>query len=64
MIAAGYPLVDMMCRIYSNGRDPLKGRQLPVLYSSKENGFFSVSGNLGDPVYPGGRLGDGVRNQE
>ena len=46
LIAAGYSLVDMMCQIYSNERDPLKGRQLPVLYSSKEDGFFSVSGNL------------------
>ena len=46
LIAAGYSLVDMMCQIYSNERDPLKGRQLPVLYSSKENGFFSISGNL------------------
>jgi 2-oxoisovalerate dehydrogenase E1 component alpha subunit len=46
LIAGGYPLVDMMCQIYSNERDPLKGRQLPVLYSSKANGFFSVSGNL------------------
>ena len=36
----------MMCQIYSNERDPLKGRQLPVLYSSKETGFFSISGNL------------------
>ena len=26
LIAAGYPLVDMMCQIYSNERDPLKGR--------------------------------------
>ena len=46
LIASGYPLVDMMCQIYSNERDPLKGRQMPVLYSSKEHGFFSVSGNL------------------
>jgi 2-oxoisovalerate dehydrogenase E1 component alpha subunit len=46
LIADGYPLVDMMCQIYSNERDPLKGRQLPVLYSSKAHGFFSVSGNL------------------
>jgi 2-oxoisovalerate dehydrogenase E1 component alpha subunit len=46
LIAGGYPLVDMMCQIYSNERDPLKGRQLPVLYSSKAHGFFSVSGNL------------------
>src|SRR6266481_1187983 len=46
LIAADYPLTDMMCQIYSNEQDPLKGRQLPVLYSSKENGFFSISGNL------------------
>jgi len=46
LIAGGYPLLDMMCQIYSNERDPLKGRQLPVLYSAKDYGFFSVSGNL------------------
>lgn len=47
LIAGGYPMVDMMNQIYSNEADPLKGRQLPVLYSAKEHGFFSVSGNLG-----------------
>ena len=26
---------------------PVKGRQLPVMYSSKRGGFFSISGNLG-----------------
>src|SRR5699024_2324864 len=41
-----YPMVEMMNQIFSNERDPLKGRQLPVLYSSKEYGFFSLSGNL------------------
>ena len=46
LIAHDYPLVDMMCQIYSNERDPMKGRQLPVMYSSKEHGFFSISGNL------------------
>ncbi len=46
LIASGYPLTDMMCQIYSNERDPLKGRQMPVLYSSRETGFFSISGNL------------------
>lgn len=40
------PLVDMMCQLLSNERDPLKGRQLPVLYSIKRAGYFSVSGNL------------------
>jgi 2-oxoisovalerate dehydrogenase E1 component alpha subunit len=47
LIAGGYPMVDMMNQIYSNERDPLKGRQLPIMYSSKEYGFFSISGNLG-----------------
>ncbi len=46
LIAAGYPLVQMMHQVLSNGLDPLKGRQLPVMYSSKEHGFFSISGNL------------------
>ena len=46
LIADDYPLVTMMCQIFSNERDPLKGRQLPVLYSSKEHGFFTISGNL------------------
>ncbi len=29
LIAAGWPLVDMMCEIFSNEKDRLKGRQLP-----------------------------------
>jgi 2-oxoisovalerate dehydrogenase E1 component alpha subunit len=47
LISAGYPMVDMMNQIYSNSADPLHGRQLPIMYSSKEYGFFSISGNLG-----------------
>jgi len=47
LIAGGYPMVEMMNQIYSNEADPLKGRQLPIMYSSKEHGFFSISGNLG-----------------
>jgi 2-oxoisovalerate dehydrogenase E1 component alpha subunit len=39
-------MVEMMCQAMSNERDPLKGRQLPVLHSYKRAGFFSVSGNL------------------
>ncbi|MBA2398133.1 MAG: 3-methyl-2-oxobutanoate dehydrogenase (2-methylpropanoyl-transferring) subunit alpha [Bradyrhizobium sp.] len=46
LIAGGYSLVEMACQIYSNEHDPLKGRQLPVFYSSREHGFFSISGNL------------------
>ena len=47
LITRNWPMVDMMCQIYSNAADRLKGRQLPVMYSSKEAGFFSISGNLG-----------------
>jgi 2-oxoisovalerate dehydrogenase E1 component alpha subunit len=47
LIARGWSLVDMMCQVYSNSGDRLKGRQLPVMYSSREAGFFSISGNLG-----------------
>ena len=47
LIARDWSLVDMMCQVYSNSRDRLKGRQMPVFYSSKEAGFFTISGNLG-----------------
>src|SRR6476620_8787048 len=47
LVARGYPLSDMMCQIYSNKGDKLKGRQLPIMYSDKTHGFFSISGNLG-----------------
>ena len=46
LIARDYPLVEMMCQIYSNQGDKLKGRQLPIMYSDRERGFFSISGNL------------------
>lgn len=39
-------LVEMICQLMSNERDPLKGRQLPVMYSYKRAGFFTISGNL------------------
>jgi 2-oxoisovalerate dehydrogenase E1 component alpha subunit len=43
-------MVDMICQLYSNSHDPMKGRQLPVMYSSKKQGFFSISGNLATQV--------------
>lgn len=46
LIARGYPLVEMINQIYSNRADKLKGRQLPIMYSSKEHNFFTISGNL------------------
>jgi 2-oxoisovalerate dehydrogenase E1 component alpha subunit len=46
LIARDYPLTEMMCQIYSNQGDKLKGRQLPIMYSDRAKGFFSISGNL------------------
>src|SRR4051812_47242305 len=46
LISGGYPMVTMMNQIFSNEADPLRGRQLPVMYSSRAHGFFSISGNL------------------
>ena len=47
LIARNWSLVDMMCQIFSNERDRLHGRQMPVMYSAREAGFFTISGNLG-----------------
>ena len=46
LIARGYPLVEMMNQIYSNSGDKLQGKQLPIMYSARDFGFFSISGNL------------------
>src|SRR5690606_4520347 len=43
LMARKWPLVDMMNQVYSNTGDRLKGRQMPVFYSSREAGFFSIS---------------------
>jgi hypothetical protein len=44
------PLAELICQLMSNERDPMKGRQLPVMYSYKRAGFFSISGNLATQV--------------
>ncbi|THC45419.1 3-methyl-2-oxobutanoate dehydrogenase (2-methylpropanoyl-transferring) subunit alpha [Massilia sp. Mn16-1_5] len=50
LMAREYPMVDMICQLLSNERDPMKGRQLPVMYSVKAKGFFTISGNLATQV--------------
>lgn len=46
LLSSDYPLESMMNQVLSNAEDPLHGRQLPVMYSSRDHGFFSISGNL------------------
>jgi len=36
LMARDYPLSDLVNQIFSNEKDPLKGRQLPVLYSARD----------------------------
>ena len=45
-IVRGISLVDLMSQLLSNTRDMCKGRQLPVMYHSRANNIFSISGNL------------------
>jgi 2-oxoisovalerate dehydrogenase E1 component alpha subunit len=47
LMARDYPLLDLVNQIFSNAEDPLKGRQLPILYSARNYGFYSLSGNVG-----------------
>ena len=47
LMARDYPLLSLVNQIYSNADDPLRGRQLPILYSAREYGFYSLSGNVG-----------------
>ena len=61
LIAAGYPIVQMMNQILSNEQDPLKGRQLPVLYSADLeatlDAVVEAGGTIVRPIFafPGGR---------
>lgn len=47
LMARDYPIEALADQIFSNANDPLKGRQLPVLYSARDYGFYSLSGNVG-----------------
>lgn len=47
LMARGYKLIDLVNQIFSNAQDPLQGRQLPILYSARAHGFYSLSGNVG-----------------
>ncbi len=38
--------MDLISHCLSNTRDMCKGRQMPIMYHSKESNIFSVSGNL------------------
>jgi 2-oxoisovalerate dehydrogenase E1 component alpha subunit len=41
-----YSIKQMMCQCLSNAKDHIKGRQMPIFYSSPEHKYFTISGNL------------------
>ena len=53
LISRGANMKEMMCQCLSNSGDPLDGKSIPVLYSFKKHGFFSISGNLGTQLIQG-----------
>ncbi len=46
LFARNHDIEAMMCQCLSNAKDNIKGRQMPIFYSSKQHNFFSISGNL------------------
>ena len=65
-IARGRNLVDLMCQLLSNTRDMCKGRQLPVMYHSREGNLFSISGNLATqfPQAVGWAMASAIKNED
>lgn len=53
LINRGASIAEMMCQCLSNGGDRLQGKSIPVLYSFRDFGFFSISGNLGTQLIQG-----------
>lgn len=47
LMIRGYPLIDLFNQVFANERDPMRGRQMSILYSARDYGFYSLSGNLG-----------------
>ena len=64
LIAGDYPMVEMMCQVYSNSRDPMKGRQLPVFYSTQGARILFHLRQSCDTIRAGRGLGHGICHQE
>jgi 2-oxoisovalerate dehydrogenase E1 component alpha subunit len=65
-IVRGMTLVDLMCQLLSNTKDMCKGRQLPVMYHSRANNIFSISGNLATqfPQAVGWAMGAAIKGED
>ncbi len=46
----GYPLRTLLCQIFGNAEDPIKGRQMPVHHSARHLNFVSISSPVGTQI--------------
>jgi pyruvate dehydrogenase E1 component alpha subunit len=46
----GYPWRTMMCQLFGNAEDPVKGRQLPAHHTARDLNFMSVSSVVGTQI--------------
>ena len=46
----GYPLRTLLCQLYCNAEDPVKGRQLPAHHTARKLNFVSVSSVVGTQI--------------
>ncbi len=46
----GYPMRTMMCQLYGNAEDPVKGHQLPAHHTARDFNFVSVSSVVGTQI--------------
>ncbi len=66
LIARDASMLEMMNQCLSNSGDPLQGKSIPVLYSFKKHGFFSISGNLGTQLIQavGWAMAEAYKNED
>jgi pyruvate dehydrogenase E1 component alpha subunit len=50
LLFRGYPLRTMMCQLYGNAEDPVRGRQLPAHHTARDLNFVSVSSVVGTQI--------------
>jgi pyruvate dehydrogenase E1 component alpha subunit len=50
LLLRGYPLFELLCQFFGNSRDPVKGRQMPNHYASRELRFLSISSPVGTQI--------------
>lgn len=50
VLLRGFPLFDLMCQLFGNARDPIKGRQMPNHYTSRKLRYTSISSPVGTQI--------------